>query len=195
MTRNRWQKQYYKRKRNDTILYVKPHCNLTVRLVENPVKVVRIFAVDDTCIQVDNEKTAYKLKEKYPDKVYNISVRYACWCFDRHDNRIKVLDMPQSVFNAIGQQSKLRTKKISDLEEGCDWKITTNGEKGLKVRYTVHYVEESPLSAVERNIVTFQKIDKKSPFDLTKIYTGDSFLDASVKLSKVVGGLEMIGAL
>ena len=196
MTSNRWQKKYYKKqKKNNGIVYVKPHCNLTVRLVGDPVQVVRIFAVDDTCILVDSEKIAYQLKEKYPQQVDNISVRYACWCFDRHDNRLKILDMPQSVYQAIGKQSISRKKSISGLEKGCDFSITTNGENGLRVRYTVNYSKDSPLSAVERNIVALQKIDKKRPFDLTKVYTGNSFLDASVKLSKVEAVHEVLGAL
>ena len=196
MTSNRWQKKYYKKQqKNNGMLYVKPHCNLTVRLVGDPVQVVRIFAVDDTCILVDSEKIAYKLKEKYSDKIYNISTRYACWCFDRHDNRLKILDMPQSVASAIRQQSELRQKPISDIEEGCDWKITTNGEKGMKVRYTVSYVEDTTLNGFEVQIVEDRKTDKKRPYDLTKMFVGESFLGASVKLSKVDSEVEMLGAL
>ena len=196
MANNRWQKQYYSKKKKDNgFLKVKPGCNLTVRLVGGPVKIVRIFTNDDTCIVIDSENTAHKLKDKYPKEIHNISVRYACWCFDRHDERLKVLEMPKSVFSAIGQQSKSGKKKISDLEEGCDFSIITNGEKGLKVRYTVKYIEESPLSAIEQNIVADRKTDKKRPYDLTKLFVGDSFLGASVKLSKVDSGLGMLGAL
>ena len=195
MTSNRWQKQYYRKKRDNGRLYVKPGCRLTVRLVGGPVKVVRIFTPDDTCIVIDSENTAYQLKEKYPKKIGNISVRYACWCFDRHDNRIKVLEMPKSVFSAIGQQSKSGKKKISDLEEGCDFSITTNGEKGMNVRYTVVYVEDTCLTGFEKNIVLDRETDEKRPYDLTKLFTGDSFLGASVKLSKVDAEVEMLGAL
>ena len=196
MANNKWQKQYYSKKKKDNgFLKVKPGCNLTVRLVGGPVKIVRIFTNDDTCIVIDSENTAYQLKEKYPKKIGNISVRYACWCFDRHDNRIKVLEMPKSVFSAIGQQSKSGKKKISDLEEGCDFSITTNGEKGMNVRYTVNYLEETALNGFEQHIVEDRKTDEKRPYDLTKMFVGDSFLDASVKLSKVDVSIEMPGAL
>jgi hypothetical protein len=134
MVRNRWQKQYYKKETGSRRLYVKPECNLTVRFVGAPVKVVRAFTTDGTCITLDNEETGHRLKDKYPNKIGNISVRYACWCFDRHDDRMKILDMPRCVTCEIGKRDTLAGKKISDVEQGCDWKISTNGEKGIDVR-------------------------------------------------------------
>ena len=103
---NRWKKHYYGKKKNDYgLLKVKTGCNFKLRLVGDPVKIVRVFTTDNRCITLDNEGTAHKLKEKYPNAISNISVRYACWCFDRNDERMKVLDMPVSVAGAIGKRA------------------------------------------------------------------------------------------
>lgn len=182
MANQRWQKKYFK-KTDNGLLSVRPGCRLQVRFVGDPVKIVRIFTSDDKCITVKNEDTACELKEKYPTKIKNISVRYSCWCFDRHDDRLKVLDMPKSVVCAISKYAESRAKKISDAEEGCDWKITTNGERGIDVRYKVSYVEETYLTDRERNIVEDRKLDKKRPYDLTKMYPSCSYLEAEYKLA------------
>ena len=187
MTNNRWQKQYYsKKKRDDGFLKVKPGCSLKVRLVGDPVKIVRVFTSDERCILIDSEETGRKLKEKYPKIIGNISVRYACWCFDRHDDRMKILEMPPSVAGSIANRVALVGKTISDIEEGCDWKISTNGEKGMKVRYEVNYIEESCLTAVERNMVEYQKLDKKRPFDFSKMFPCCGFKEADAKLARTV---------
>ena len=88
MVQSRWQKQYYKKETGSRRLYVKPGCNFEVRFVGDPVKVVRAFTNDDKCLTLDNEETGRRLKGKYPNKICNISVRYACWCFDRHDGGV-----------------------------------------------------------------------------------------------------------
>ena len=184
MVRNRWQKQCYKKETSNGKLYVKPECNLKVRFVGDPVKVVRVFTNDAKCLTLDNEETGRKLKEKYPNEINNISVRYACWCFDRHDDKMKILDMPHFVVSEIRNQDTLAGKTVSGLEQGCDWKISTNGKKGMDVRYKVKYLEETSLTGFEQNIVEDRKTDKKMPYDLTKVFAGDSFLDANDKLSK-----------
>ena len=184
MVQSRWQKQYYKKETGSRRLYVKPGCNLKVRFVGDPVKVVRAFTTDGTCITLDNEETGHRLKDKYPNKIGNISVRYACWCFDRHDDKMKILDMPHFVACEIRNRDTLAGKTVSGLEQGCDWKISTNGKKGMDVRYKVKYLEETSLTGTEKNIVEDRKLDNKRPYDLTKVFAGDSFVDANDKLSK-----------
>lgn len=185
MVNSRWQKQYYrKNKKDNQSLYVRPGCNLKVRFVGEPVKVVRAFTNDDRCIMLDSEETGQKLKKIYPNKIGNISVRYACWCFDRHDERLKVLEMPKFVFSAIGKQSKSGKKQISDMEDGCDFSISTNGKTGLDVRYTVEPLDETSLTDIEKHKMLVQQANKKRPYDLTKLFKTCGYLDASVKLSK-----------
>ncbi len=183
MANSRWQKKYYGRKKIDNwFLKVKPGCKLKVRLVGDAVRLVRIFTRDSRCINIDSEETANKLKEKYPDKVENISVKYACWCFDRHGGKMKILEMPVSVFSAISNRMVSTGKKISDIEEGCDWKISTNGAKGIDVRYEVTYLKESCLTAIEQNMVADRKTDKKMQYDLTEMFPCFGFWEAEWQL-------------
>ena len=161
-------------------LKVKQDCKLKVRLLGKPVKVVKIFADDRQCIVLDNEDVGKKLKQKYADKLDNISVRYASWCIDRDDNSMKILDMPVTVARAFGNRALLG-KKISNISEGCDWAVVTNGKKGKDVRYDVVYMSETPLSEEEVKMVEDQK-ESGCHFDLTKIFKSYSFEEAEEKL-------------
>ena len=78
--------------------------------------------------------------------------RYACWCIDREDNKMKILDMPVSVAKTFGNRELLIGKKIAKAEEGCDWAILTNGKQGKDVRYEAVYLEETPLSCAEKQM-------------------------------------------
>ena len=167
---------------SDTFLRVKPDCNLKVRLIAHPVKIVKVFTDDRKCINLDNEQTGKRLKEKYPDKLGSVSTRYACWCIDRDSNSLKILDMPFSVAKAFGNREALVGKKISGAVEGCDWKILTNGKKGKDVRYEAVYIEETPLSEGEKQMVKDRKSEEGSYFDLTKIFKSCSYDEAEEKL-------------
>jgi len=110
---------------SDKFLRVKPDCKLKVRLIGQPVKVVRVFSYDKKCISIDNEEMGKQLMQKHADKISNVSVRYACWCIDRNVNTMKVLDMPTSVARTFGSRAEIVGKKISSSKEGCDWAIGT----------------------------------------------------------------------
>ena len=163
---------------SDEFLRIKPDCKLKVRLLGNPVKVVKIFTDDRKCIFLDSEETGNKLKKKYAEKLSNVSIRYASWCIDRDSNTMKILDMPVSVARAFGSRAEIVGKKISSSEEGCDWAIGTNGKTGKDVRYNVVYLEETPLTYTEQVMVEERMADK----DLTKIFKSCSFQEAEEKL-------------
>ena len=57
-----------KKSSSDGFLKVKPDCKLRIRLIDNPVKVVRIFSKDRKCAFLNTEEIGRKLKEK--DKNY-----------------------------------------------------------------------------------------------------------------------------
>ena len=101
----------------DGFLRVKPDCKLKVRLIGNPVKVVKIFSDDRKCASLYNETTGKRLKEKYPDRLSSVAVRYACWCIDRDDKSMKILDMPVSVARTFGSRQLLIGKKIAKTDE------------------------------------------------------------------------------
>ena len=167
---------------SDVFLRVKPNCKLKVRLIGLPVKVVKIFTTDRKCIVLKNEETAKQLKEKYPDKLGNISIRYASLCLDRNDNSLKILDMPLTVARGFGNRELLVGKKISNKTEGCDWSVITNGKQGKDVRYEVVYIEETPLSEDEVEMVKTKRASDNGNYDLRKIFKTSCFEDAEEKL-------------
>ena len=171
-----------KKYNSDEFLRVRPDCELKVRLLGKPVKVAKIFSEDRKCAVLDNEEIGKNLKAKFPDILSNVSIRYACWCINREDNSLKILDMPYSVAKAFGNRVALVGSKISGSQEGCDWKIITNGKKGKDVRYEAVYIEETPLSQEEIEMVKDRKSEEKKHFDLTKIFKSCGFEEAEEKL-------------
>ena len=183
MTNVSWNFVGSKKKYNSNeLLRVKPDCNLKVRLLGRPAKVVKIFTNDNRCINLDNEEVGQQLKAKYPQKLGSPSTRYACWCINREDNSLKILDMPMTLARAFGNREALIGSKIAGSEEGCDWKITTNGRKGKDVRYEAVFLEETPLSETEKQMVEYRKSEKDGYFDLTKIFKSCSFDEAEEKV-------------
>ena len=179
-----WQNVINESKKYDSteFLRVKPDSKMRVRLLGNPVKVVKVFTHDRKCIIVDNEETAEKLKEKYSDVISDISVRFSCWCIDRDSQSLKILDMPVTVARGFGNRAEIVGKKISGRQEGCDWAIVPNGKTGKNVRYEVVYVDETPLTEEEVKMLEERKSDEDRHFDLTKIYKSVSFEEAEERL-------------
>ena len=156
-----------------------PDCKLKVRMVGNPVKLIKVFSNDKKCAILDTEDTGKKLKAKYPKELNDVVVRYACWCFDRNDdNALKIIDMPFSIANSIGNRQLLVGKKVGGLTEGCDWSIITNGKKGKDVRYEAVFLDETPLTDAEKKMVEDKKADEEGQFDLSKFYKTHSFVEA-----------------
>ena len=184
MASNRWKKHYYgKMKYNpDEFLRVKPDCKLKVRLIGKPVEIINLFSNKQKCIVLDNKFTGQHLKAKFPDLVNNVSVRYACWCIDRDDDSLKILDMPISLARVFGNRELLVGKRMAGDKDGCDWKISTNGKKGFDVRYEAVYIEETPLSKAEKQMITNRRANKNKHFNLTKIFKSCSFKEAEEKL-------------
>lgn len=182
MLSSSWLIEENKKSSSDRFLRVKPDCKLTVRLIDDPVRVVKIFSNDRRCAVIDSEDVGRRLREKYPHKLSSVSVRFACWCIDRDDNTLKILDMPASVARAFGNREALAGKKIAGIAEGCDWSVITNGKQGMEVRYDVVYIEESPLSCAERQMVEGHKSEQDGHYDLMKIFKSCSFEEAEEKL-------------
>lgn len=169
---------------SNEFLRVKPGCKLKVRLLGRPVKVVKVFCEDRRRIVLDNEEIGTQLKQKYPKKIGNVSIRYACWCIDRDSGDMKIIDMPTSVARAFGNRTEIVDRKISDIDEGCDWVIVSNGQKGKNVRYDAFYLEETPLTEEEKEMVKNRMEDNDS-FDLTKVFVSYSFEEAEERLSNM----------
>ncbi len=177
-----WKSEESKNSSSDKFLKVKPDCRLIIRLIEDPVRVVKIFSNDRRCAIIESEDVGRRLKALYPHELSSVNIRYACWCIDRVDISLKILDMPVSVARAFGNRQVLAGKRIAGITEGCDWSIITNGKKGKDVRYEAVYLEESPLSCAERQMVEDQKSGKNGHYDLMKIFKSQSFKEAEEKL-------------
>ena len=167
---------------SEYFLKIRPGCKIKVRLIGDPVKVTRIFSNDRKCVILNNENVGNRLQSRYPSKTGNVSVRFACWCIDRADDSMKILEMPASVARALGNREALLGKKIADIAEGCDWSITTNGKKGMNVRYEAVYLNESPLTHSEIQMVEDLKSGEEGQFDLTKIFESLNYKEAEEKL-------------
>ena len=171
-----------KKSKAELFLRIRPDSRFRFRLIENPVKVIKIFNRQRQCAILESEQVGKQLKDEYPTELSDVSVRYACWCIDRTDNTMKVLDMPASVAKAIGNRQILLGKPVAGIQEGCDWQIMTNNKQGKDVRYDVVYIDESPLTEAEKEMVEEQKEGKDGYYDLRLIFNGLSFSDAKAKL-------------
>ena len=75
-----------------------------------------------------------------------------------------------------------KPQKISGKTEGCDWKVVTNGKQGKDVRYDIVYIEETPLSEDEIEMVKNKKASENGKYDLRKIFKTSCFEDAEEQL-------------
>ena len=172
-----------KKSSGDMFLRVKSGCKLKVRLVGKPMKVFKIFSRDKRCAILDSVETGEILKGRHAGKVGDVNVRYVCWSFDRDDsNALKVLDMPQSVARTIGNRQVLTGKSVSGSQEGCDWLIKTNGRTGKDVRYDAVYLEESPLTEKEIQMINEKRESKDEKFNLLDIFKPLNVEQAEEKL-------------
>lgn len=194
MAKSNWKKQIYgKGNSYSEKIYVSPGCRLKLRLVGQLVRMVRIYTLDRQNFIIDSEDTVKKICDKHAGKITNVSVRYISWCIDRLDGKLKIVEMPQYVVSQIGERAK-SGKGISDDDQGCDWRITTNDETGRDVRYKVEFIKESSLTDEEKRMIEFRKNDEKREFDLTKIYAGLSLRQADYELSKILfSRLDLMG--
>lgn len=157
-----------------TFINCRPGINKTVRLIGEPVKTYKVFikkGSKNICIMINSEAIGEDLKSDYPDRIDKVSVRFICYCIDREDGKIKLLDMPPSLAQIFGARVEALGKPISK-REGADFLIKTNGKTGMECRYTAIYIE--PTTLTDEEVETFKKVKK----DLFELYEGKSQDDA-----------------
>ena len=162
-------------------LVVKPGCDLHIRLIGLPIKVYNLFNQKSKCVMLDSEETAKRLKAKYDQELSYILTRYYCWCLDREDLNIKILNMPESVAFTFGRKQLCCRFKISGYDLGYDWRITTNGKLGQNVRYETICIAETSLSymdVLQANVYA----EKYHGFDLSRTFRFYNFEEAERKL-------------
>lgn len=176
-----WAETGIKEYSDSNFLRIKPGCNLKLRLIGLPIGLFKVFTTENKCILLDTKENAYQLKKDYPEKISNVSTRYVCKCINRGDQELKILDMPITVAKAFGSRAENVEKNISARREGCDWAIRTNGKTGKDCRYEVIYVEETPLTDNEYNMVQEKKELKE--FNIEEMFNTNS-LDEAINLIK-----------
>jgi len=80
------------------------------------------------------------------------SLRFAAYVIDRADNTVKILEAPQSVFRPIGARLGLTGQNPGGGKDGSDWNITVSGS-GLNTTYAVDYIQQTPLTQAERDLI------------------------------------------
>jgi len=94
---------------------------------------------------------------------------------------MKILDMPESVIKVFQRRKQITNKEISGVNEGCDWAIMTNGQKGLNVKYDAVYIKESPLTEEEQKIVETERKTREK-YDLIEVCRPCSFNEVEERL-------------
>lgn len=155
---------------------VRPDIDKTVRLLGDPVRLMKIFVDNKQCILINDIKTGEDLQEAHPGRISKIQKRFVCYCIDRDDSKIKILNMPTSLAQKFGNRVEALGTEISK-EIGCDWKISTNGKTGIECRYEATYLFDSELTDAE---CEGYKLQKK---DLAEEYKGKTY-DEAMELIK-----------
>ena len=135
-----------------------------VRPVHKPMAVYKYYVNEGgktkSAIVADPE--VCPVREKHPD--LKPSLRYAINVIDREDGELKVLEGPPTVFRAFRKWYE-KTSKAPGGEKGGDFGIDVEG-KGLKTKYDCQFVESTPFTEEELNMI------KKDPglYKLPDIY-------------------------
>jgi hypothetical protein len=121
-----------------------------IRPIFKPVSFFKYFHKKDgklrTALCKDPSKCS--VRDAHPD-LKKPSLRYAAYVIDRADNKIKILEAPQSVFRPIGSSVEATGKDPGSGKDGSDWLIKVKGV-GINTTYEVAFAGDSPLSAEER---------------------------------------------
>jgi hypothetical protein len=148
-----------------------------IRPVHKPVRFYKFFNKLNgqfrSAICADPE--ACPVKEKYDLRP---SVKYAFNVIDREDDKLKILEVPQVVFNNIAAWSK-ETGSSPGGKDGGDFSIAVKGT-GINTRYTTTFTQQKPFTKEEKKLIEdqglfpLQEIFKPvDPDDVEKVLFGD----------------------
>ena len=129
---------------------------------------IAICAKPDTC----------PVRDKHPE-LKKPALRFAAYVIDRADGKVKILEAPQSVFRPIGASLEMTGKNPGGGADGSDWYVKVRG-KGLNTTYDVGFIERTPLSQEERDLIK-EALDGDSK-KLQKLYKIDTPEEIEEKL-------------
>ena len=87
--------------------------------------------------------------DKHPE-LQTPSERYAMYVIDREDGVIKVMEGPKTLFIPFKHRYQATKKSPGGDKNGSDWYIEVTGS-GKKTKYICTYLEDTPLTASEKN--------------------------------------------
>jgi hypothetical protein len=151
-----------------------------IRPVFEPVKFFKYFHKNAGKLKtaICGKPDACKVRMDHPE-LKKPSLRFAAYVIDRADNKVKILEAPQSVFRPIGARLGLTGQNPGGGKDGSDWQITVTGT-GLNTTYAVDYIQQTPLNQEERDLIKEALDGDKEK--LKKLYKVDSAEQIEEKL-------------
>ena len=124
-----------------------------IRPVFDPVKFYKYFHKKDGKLRtaICENPDICPVRDKYSE-LKKPSLRFAAYVIDRADEKVKVLEAPQSVFRPIGASFEATGNNPGSGADGSDWQVTVSG-KGLATTYDVAFAGQSPLTKEEREAI------------------------------------------
>jgi len=92
------------------------------------------------------------------------SRRYAIYVIDREDGKLKIMEGPKSVFLPLKKRFEATGKNPGGSDTGGDWQIEITGKGQKNTTYSVVFLEDTPLSGEEKQLVKEVMEDEKRLF-------------------------------
>ena len=122
-----------------------------IRPIFDPVKFFKYFHKHNNKLRtaICGKPDVCPVRDKHSE-LKKPSLRYAAYVIDRNDdNKVKILEAPQSVFRPIGSSFEATGKNPGSGKDGSDWQVKVTGT-GLNTKYDVAFAGNTPLTAEER---------------------------------------------
>jgi len=165
-------------------LWLKKGNTYKVRPIHMPVHFFKYFHQNEGKLRTaicENPKTDpnYQIRHDTYAELKKPSERYAMYAIDRADGKMKIMEGPPAVFKHFRLRFEATGKKPGAGKEGGDWSITVDTKSSFDM-YSVTYLEDTPLSSEEKDLV--KEAMNQDRERLQKIYAIDESKDLEKKL-------------
>jgi hypothetical protein len=159
-----------------------------IRPILDPVKFFKYFHKEGGKLRtaICDKPDVCPVRDRHPE-LKKPSMRYAAYVIDRADNKIKILEAPQSVFRPIGSTFESTGKNPGSGKDGSDFQVKVTGV-GLNTKYDVAWAGQTPLTQDERDALK-EALDGDMK-KLQKLYK----VDTPEEIEKKLFGAEDAGA-
>jgi len=141
---------------NVDFLWLKRNNKYRIRPIGKPVEFFKYFRKDAdnkarTAITADPDNCpVYAAHEQELNKA---SLRYAMYCIDRSDGKIKIVEGPKTAFYIpLCERANLTEKDPTGVKTGGDWVIDVVTENKM-TKYKTQFIEDTPLTKEEIEIL------------------------------------------